>query len=200
MTAYGQEAKIAALCGLGNPGSEYAKTRHNVGFQVVDRLAQAFGIALQQRKFRAGWGTGTVEGRKIFIVKPLTFMNRSGEVVVEVLKYFGITANQMLVIHDDLDLPLGRIRLVLKGGAGGHRGVSSIIQHLGHQDFPRLKLGIGRPAHGETVESYVLRPPYPEETLAFNDMVERGFEAVQTVMSTGLVTAMNRFNRQEPQE
>jgi PTH1 family peptidyl-tRNA hydrolase len=200
MTAYGQEAKIAALCGLGNPGNEYANTRHNVGFQVVDRLAQAFGIALQQRKFRAGWGTGTVEGRKIFIVKPLTFMNRSGEVVVEVLKYFGIAANQMLVIHDDLDLPVGRIRLVLKGGAGGHRGVSSIIQHLGHQDFPRLKLGIGRPAHGETVESYVLRPPYPEETLAFNDMVERGFEAVQTVMSTGLVTAMNRFNRQEPQE
>jgi len=200
MTAYGQEAKIAALCGLGNPGNEYAKTRHNVGFQVVDRLAQAFGIALQQRKFRAGWGTGTVEERKILIVKPLTFMNRSGEAVVEVLKYFGITANQMLVIHDDLDLPVGRIRLVLKGGAGGHRGVSSIIQHLGHQDFPRLKLGIGRPAYGETVESYVLRPPYPEETLAFNDMVERGFEAVQTVLSTGLVAAMNRFNRQEQQE
>lgn len=200
MTAYGQEAKIAALCGLGNPGNEYAKTRHNVGFQVVDRLAQAFGIALQQRKFRAGWGTGTVEGRKIFIVKPLTFMNRSGEVVVEVLKYFGIAANQMLVIHDDLDLPVGRIRLVLKGGAGGHRGVSSVIQHLGHQDFPRLKLGIGRPAHRETVESYVLHPPYPEETLAFNDMVERGFEAVKAVLSTGLVTAMNRFNRQEPQE
>jgi len=195
-----QEAKIAALFGLGNPGNEYATTRHNVGFQVVDRLAQAFGITLQQRKFRAGWGTGIIEGRKIFIVKPLTFMNRSGEVVVEVLKYFGIAANQMLVIHDDLDLPVGRIRLVPKGGAGGHRGVSSIIQHLGHQDFPRLKLGIGRPAHGETVESYVLRPPYPEETSVFEDMVERGFEAVQTVLSTGLVPAMNRFNRQEPQE
>ena len=200
MTAYGQEAKIAALCGLGNPGNEYAATRHNVGFQVVDGLAQTFGIALHERKFRASWGTGIVEGRRIFVFKPLTFMNRSGEVVAEVLKYFGIAANQMLVIHDDLDLPVGRIRLVAKGGAGGHRGVSSIIQHLGHNDFPRLKLGIGRPAHAEPVESYVLRPPYVEETPAFDDMVERGFEAVRTVLSTGLVAAMNRFNRQEPRE
>ncbi|MDY0041189.1 MAG: aminoacyl-tRNA hydrolase [Desulforhabdus sp.] len=200
MTAYGAGSEITALCGLGNPGQEYAATRHNVGFQVVDRLAQAYGIVLQQRKFKASWGTGVVAGRKIFIVKPLTYMNRSGEVVVDILKYFGITAGQMLVIHDDLDLPIGRIRLVPKGGAGGHRGVSSIMEHLGQQDFPRLKLGIGRPAHGETVESFVLRPPYPEDTLAFNEMVERGFEAVHTVLSTGLVAAMNRFNRQEQQE
>lgn len=195
-----QEAEIVAVCGLGNPGSEYAATRHNSGFLVLDRLAQEFSVALQQRKFKAKWGSGIIQGKKVFLVEPLTFMNRSGEAVVEVLKYFGVSADRMLVVHDDLDLPCGRIRLTPKGGAGGHRGVSSIIQHVGHQDFPRLKLGIGRPVHGEAVESYVLRPPYSQQAPAFEDMIERGFEAVQAVLSIGLVAAMNRFNRQEPLE
>jgi len=127
-------------------------------------------------------------------------MNRSGEVVAEVMKYFGISVDQILVIHDDLDLPLGRIRLVPRGGAGGHRGVASIIQHLGHQDFSRMKLGIGRPVRGEAVESYVLQLPYAEEARTFQEMVVRGVEAVQTVLSTGLEAAMNRFNRHELQE
>jgi len=195
-----EQTNIVALFGLGNPGKEYALTRHNAGFQVLDRLGEAFSITLQQRKFRASWGTGVIEGRKIFLFKPLTFMNRSGEVVAEVMKYFGISVDQILVIHDDLDLPLGRIRLVPRGGAGGHRGVASIIQHLGHQDFSRMKLGIGRPVRGEVVESFVLQLPYPEEARAFQEMVVRGVEAVQTVLSTGLEAAMNRFNRHELQE
>lgn len=194
-----QQANIALVCGLGNPGGEYAKTRHNAGFQVVDRLVEVFHFALQQRKFKASWGAGTIEGRKVLAVKPLTYMNRSGEVVVEMLDYFDISAEQMLVVHDDLDLPCGRIRVAPKGGAGGHRGVASIIQHLGHQDFPRLKLGIGRPQHGEAIESYVLHPPYLEEAAAFAHMVERGFEALQVILSTGLTAAMNQFNRHEQQ-
>jgi peptidyl-tRNA hydrolase, PTH1 family len=189
-----------ALFGLGNPGKEYALTRHNAGFQVVDRLARSFGISLQQRKFRANWGTGTAYGRRVVLVEPISFMNRSGEVVAEVIRYFNMTADQMLVIHDDLDLPVGRIRLASRGGAGGHRGVSSIIEHLGRQDFPRMKLGIGRPIGGEAVEKYVLQTPYPEESRSFKEMIERGVEAVHTVLSAGLAAAMNRFNRPEPPE
>lgn len=193
-------AKIALVCGLGNPGGEYAKTRHNAGFQVVDRLVEVFRLALQQRKFKASWGVGTVAGRKVWVVKPLTYMNRSGEVVVEMLDYFDISAERMLVVHDDLDLPTGRARVTAGGGAGGHRGVASIIQHVGHQDFPRLKLGIGRPRYGETIESYVLRAPYPDEAAVFTHMVERGFEALQVILSTGLTAAMNQFNRHEQQD
>jgi peptidyl-tRNA hydrolase, PTH1 family len=190
--------EIVALFGLGNPGKEYALTRHNAGFQVIDRLAQDLGIALQQRKFRAHWGTGAVHGRKIVLVEPLTFMNKSGEVVAEVIRYFDIAADQMLVVHDDLDLPVGRVRLASRGGAGGHRGVSSIIENLGHQDFPRMKLGIGRPVYGEAVEKYVLQTPYPEEARSFEEMIGRGVEAVHAVLSAGLAAAMNRFNRPEP--
>lgn len=195
-----QEVKIALVCGLGNPGGEYARTRHNAGFQVVDRWVEVFHFALQQRKFKASWGVGTIEGRKVWVVKPLTYMNRSGEVVVEMLDYFDISAEQMLVVHDDLDLPCGRIRVAPKGGAGGHRGVASIIQHLGHQDFPRLKLGIGRPQHGEAIESYVLQAPYPDEAATFAHMVGRGFEALQMILSAGLTAAMNQFNRHEQQD
>ncbi|WP_258928107.1 aminoacyl-tRNA hydrolase [Desulfoferrobacter suflitae] len=195
----GEQVNIQALFGLGNPGKEYAMTRHNVGFQVLDRLAETLGISLQQRKFRANWGTGVFEGRKIFLFEPLTFMNRSGEVVAEVLKYFAISVDRMLVIHDDLDLPLGRMRLVSRGGAGGHRGVASIIQHLGRQDFSRMKLGIGRPGRGEAVESYVLQAPYPDEAPLFQEMVRRGVDAVQVALCVGLDAAMNRFNRHEPQ-
>ncbi len=192
------EAEIVIIVGLGNPGREYEATRHNVGFQVVDRLAQIAGISLQERKFKASWGTGMLAGKKVSLVKPLAFMNRSGEPVGEMLRYFGIGAEQMMVIHDDLDLPCNRIRLVRHGGAGGHRGVRSLIQHLGGQDFPRLKLGIGRPLHGEPVEAYVLRTPYPEQQRGFAEMIERATQATQKVVSSGLAVAMDRFNRCEP--
>jgi PTH1 family peptidyl-tRNA hydrolase len=147
----------------------------------------------------ASWGTGIIEGRRVSLLKPLAFMNRSGEAVSEILGYFGISAAQMLVIHDDLDLPFGRVRLVQRGGAGGHRGVTSIIEHLGHQDFPRMKLGIGRPEHGEPIEAYVLDSPYKEQEQSFERMIDQAVEAAQMVLSSGLVAAMNRFNRREPQ-
>ena len=188
---------IAAVVGLGNPGRQYENTRHNAGFLVVDLLAEAFGIVLQERKFRASWGTGNVKGQKLLLLKPLSFMNRSGEPVGEIARYFSYSPGRILVVHDDLDLPLGRIRLAQRGGPGGHRGLVSIIEHLGGQDFPRLKLGIGRPAHGEPVEAYVLDAPYPGDRETFHKMVVRGAEVVRTVLSEGLVTAMNRFNRRE---
>jgi peptidyl-tRNA hydrolase, PTH1 family len=184
-----------AVVGLGNPGRNYEHTRHNVGFQVVDELARRLRIALKERNYQASCGLGCVEGRQILLCQPLTWMNLSGPVVKRILNDFNISADQMVVVHDDLDLPCGRIRLLQRGGAGGHRGVLSIIEHLGHQEFLRLKLGIGRPQEGELVEQFVLQPPYPDETVAFAEMIVRGADAVQVVLTEGMASAMNRCNR-----
>jgi peptidyl-tRNA hydrolase, PTH1 family len=189
--------QIAAVVGLGNPGKQYEATRHNVGFRVLDRLALSFSVKLEERKFPASWGTCMIERRKVLLLKPLTYMNRSGEAVSQMLRYFKILPKQMLVIHDDLDLSLGRIRLAQRGGAGGHRGVTSIMENLGDQDFARLKLGIGRPLHDETVEAYVLHSPYPQQEGAFEEMVKRGEEAAHRVLLSGMVSAMNVFNRND---
>ncbi len=188
---------VAVVVGLGNPGRDYEGTRHNAGFLVVDGLAAACGITLQERKFRASWGAGLVEGRKVLLVKPLTYMNLSGEAVRPIVDYFGHASTQVLVVHDDLDLPCGRVRLMRRGGAGGHRGIASIIEHLGTQDFPRLKLGIGRPAHGEPVESYVLQLPYSADAPVFAQMIELGREVVRSVVASGLSAGMNLYNRKE---
>lgn len=189
--------QIAVVVGLGNPGKGYVATRHNVGFRVLERLAGTFSVNLEERKFPARWGACAIAGRKVVFLEPLTYMNRSGEAVSQMLRYFKLSPPQMIVIHDDLDLPVGRIRLAGKGGAGGHRGVASIIDYLGGQDFARLKIGIGRPLHGETVEAYVLQPPYPEQAQVMTEAEERSAEAMRTVLLDGLVKAMNLFNRSD---
>ena len=191
------EEQILALIGLGNPGKEYEHTRHNVGFQVVSRLIASYSPAMMERKFRASWGFAMAEGRKILFVKPLTFMNRSGEAVGEIIKYFGIPPGRMLVIHDDLDLPFARIRIAQRGGSGGHKGIQSIIEHVGSPDFPRLKIGIGRPKHSEPVETFVLQPPYPEDREAFEKMTAQAEKAARAVLATCLSDAMNEFNRRD---
>lgn len=191
------EEKILAVIGLGNPGKEYENTRHNVGFKIADRLIDRYRIGMQERKFRASWGAGQAEGRKILFVKPLTYMNRSGEAVGEILKYFGIAPQQALVIHDDLDLPFARLRIAARGGAGGHKGVQSIMDHLGTADFPRLKLGIGRPRHGEPVETFVLQPPYSEDRQEFETLLDHAEKAAITILSTCLTAGMNEFNRRD---
>lgn len=188
---------IVVIVGLGNPGKQYETTRHNAGFMVLDRLASSCSLRLEERKFQASWGACTFGGQKIFLIKPLTYMNRSGDAVSRILQYFKLSPTQMLVIHDDLDLPLGRIRLAARGGAGGHRGISSIMEHLGTADFARLKLGIGRPLHHEAVEAYVLQAPYPEQQGAFETMIIRGAEAAQSVLTSGVVRAMNAFNARD---
>jgi PTH1 family peptidyl-tRNA hydrolase len=190
------EEQILAVIGLGNPGKEYENTRHNVGFQVLDRLVAHYSVGLMERKFRASWGLAMAEGRKVLFAKPLTFMNRSGEAVSEIIKYFGIPAGRMLVIHDDLDLPFARIRIAPKGGSGGHKGVQSIIDHVG-PDFSRLKMGVGRPGHREPVEVFVLQPPYPEDREEFEKMTAQAEKAARAVLSSGLSEAMNEFNRRD---
>ena len=186
---------VEMVVGLGNPGRQYENTRHNVGFRVVDRLAAKFSVVLQDRKFKASWGTGIIDGRKTVLIKPLTYMNLSGEAVGEISRYFGIAAAGLLVIHDDLDIPCGRIRIARNGGPGGHKGISSIIDHLGTREFLRIKLGIGRPIHGEPVESFVLQTSYAEDAPAMEEMIETGVEASLAVLASGIEAAMNRYNR-----
>lgn len=186
---------VSIVVGLGNPGSRYEKTRHNVGFMIVDELGCRFSVSFQERLFRGVWGTTSIEGRKVLLFKPNTYMNRSGEAVVDVLRYFRFEPAQMLVVHDDLDLPCGRTRLVRRGGAGGHKGVQSIVHYIGNPSFPRLKLGIGRPMHGEAVEEFVLDTPYSGEQEAFDEMIRAGVGIVQAVVVEGLDAAMNRYNQ-----
>jgi peptidyl-tRNA hydrolase, PTH1 family len=190
-----EPSTVSVVVGLGNPGKRYEKTRHNVGFMVVDEIGRRFSVPFQERLFRASWGTASISGQRILLFKPKTYMNRSGEAVAEMLRYFRLEPARMLVVHDDLDLACGRVRLVRRGSAGGHRGIQSVIQHVGPEDFPRLKLGIGRPLHGENVETYVLEGPYSAEQQAFDEMIRVGVEVVETVVVGGLDAAMNRFNQ-----
>ncbi len=191
------DVQILAVIGLGNPGKEYSGSRHNAGFEVLDRLIDRYCPSMIERKFRASWGFAVAEGRKVLFVKPLTYMNRSGEAVGEIIKYFGISPANVIVVHDDLDLPIARLRIAQRGGAGGHRGIRSIMDHVDTSDFPRLKMGIGRPKHGEPVEDFVLLPPYPEDRQAWKDMISQAEEALRSVLATGLCDAMNRFNRRD---
>lgn len=195
-----QSDSVVVVVGLGNPGEQYEDTRHNVGFQVLDLLARTHAITFWERKFESHWGTGLIGGRHILLCKPLTFMNRSGEAVVEFLEFFDLPPDGMLVVHDDLDLACGRIRVARRGGAGGHRGVGSIIRTLGHQEFARVKLGIGRPLFGEAIEEFVLDRPYADQRSVFADMVSRGAEAVEAAVALGVTEAMNRFNRRDLSE
>lgn len=189
--------RISVVVGLGNPGRRYDGTRHNAGFQVVDALADHYGVRLQERKFPAQWAEAGVEGRTVLFMKPTTYMNRSGEAVYAMLHYFKIPHSRMLVIHDDLDMPLGRVKIVRAGGAGGHRGVTSIIERVGDGGFARLKLGIGRPRHGEPVEVYVLSGPEEDERDRFEKMVSHGAEAARAVLERGLEAAMNLYNTRD---
>jgi PTH1 family peptidyl-tRNA hydrolase len=193
------EEWVRVIVGLGNPGRRYERARHNIGFQVIDRLAERCSIRLTQKGANFLWGRGNIAGHEVYSLKPLTYMNRSGEAVREFLEELDLFSAQILVIHDDLDLPTGRLKVMRKGGAGGHRGVASIIAHLEHQDFFRIKLGIGRPMHQETVEEFVLDDPYPEEVETYLSSLEAGVEAVCLVMEEGVTAAMNKLNGRKPE-
>ena len=188
------EPSIAKLIvGLGNPGREYAGNRHNVGFQCLDRLAEAWGLSFSKRKHKALLAQGKIAGLKTTLAKPQTFMNLSGEAVERLARFYKLPPQGILVIYDDLDLPLGKIRLRPEGGSGGHRGMKSIIEHLGTGGFPRLRVGIGRPTHGDPVD-YVLSDFAPDELMTIEETYERATSVVELWLAEGIVAAMNRYN------
>lgn len=182
------------LVGLGNPGRQYEATRHNLGFMLIDRISRLGGIALDKRTGAALWGAGVYEGTPITLVKPLTYMNRSGEAVRALVKQRPPGLDRLWVAHDELDLPLGRMRLRTAGGAGGHRGVRSVIASLGTNEFGRIRLGIGRPPEGWDAADYVLSPFSRDEHDIVDDLLERGVDAVMAVIQQGAEVAMDRFN------
>jgi PTH1 family peptidyl-tRNA hydrolase len=192
---------VRLVVGLGNPGQAYAAHRHNVGFWCVKRLAANWGIRFKSSRW-ARVGEGQVDGQPLVLAKPRTFMNRSGDAAASLLQRYNLSPQQMLVICDDLELPAGRIRLRPRGSDGGHNGLRDIIYAIESEDFPRLRIGIGRPrtASGEpvthplVVAKYVLGEPEPEEQEALEAAVEQAAEAVACILREGLAAAMNRYN------
>ncbi len=182
------------IVGLGNPGSEYRKNRHNVGFMAVDRLAQGIGINLGRVQHRALFGKGECFGHPVILAKPQTFMNRSGDSVNLLARFYKIPPARVLVVYDELDLPLGSLRLRQKGGSGGHNGMKSVIQHLGN-DFPRLRLGIGRPPGRMDPAAYVLRDFRKEDLPIVDNLLDDAVAAIESFILAGVDLAMTHHNK-----
>lgn len=182
------------VVGLGNPGERYRTTRHNIGFMAVEQLAAEHGIALKKKGYQAVYGVGSIRGRQVTILLPQTYMNRSGASVGSAIRSLGVEPGDLIVVHDDLDLDFGRIRFRRGGGHGGHNGLRHIMQVLGHGDFARCKLGIGRPPEGRDVADYVLSPFSRDEMSLVGSLVTGAAEALATFVGEGLQAAMNCFN------
>jgi PTH1 family peptidyl-tRNA hydrolase len=184
------------IVGLGNPGSEYAETRHNLGFAVVDRLADRCSASLKKRKFSGRYGEGQVGEHRVVLLKPTTYMNRSGQSVLAACQFYKVARNDLLIVLDDLDLPLGRLRLRGSGSGGGHRGLENILLRLADQEVPRLRIGIGKVAKQITVGHVLSRFDDDELPLA-ERAIERAVLAVECWVCRGMESAMNEFNRPE---
>ena len=182
------------LVGLGNPGDEYANTRHNVGFQVADELARRHRLSFGRTKFRAAAATGAIDGTRVVLLKPRTFMNDSGWAVRRAADFYQVEPPRVFVLYDDLDLPLGKLRIRESGSAGGHNGVRSIIDHLHSDAFPRLKVGIGRPYRERGAVDHVLAPFTAEERPVIEESIGRAADAVELALKEDVRAAMNRFN------
>lgn len=184
------------IVGLGNPGRIYSDNRHNAGFHCLDFLARRHGIALRQRRARAQVGSGEIASVPVMLAKPRTFMNRSGEAVAALVRQLHIPLSDLVIVYDDLDLPLGKIRIRERGSSGGHKGMESIIAHLGSGGFPRIRVGI---APGEAMQDirtpdFVLSDFTPEEKAVIRDVQARVADALRTILADGIKAAMNKFN------
>lgn len=184
------------IVGLGNPGKQYESTRHNMGFITVDGFCDKQNIKLSKLRFKAWTGTGTVQGQKVLVMKPQTYMNLSGEAVGEAARFYKVPADHVLVISDDISLPVGRLRIRAGGSAGGHNGLKNIIAHLGTDQFPRIKIGVGIPqeAGRDTIEWVTERPGKEDEKVLLT-VLDRAVEAIASVIAEGSEKAMGKFNQ-----
>jgi PTH1 family peptidyl-tRNA hydrolase len=187
---------VKLIVGLGNPGREYAATRHNIGFMVVDRLAHKLGLAVEKKKFNALLGQGQIRSEKVLLAKPQTYMNLSGEAVTALLNWYKLGPADLIVIFDDLDLPPGKLRIRPEGSSGGHKGMESIILALGTDGFPRLRIGVGRPEIPDfDSANYVLSRLTAGEVKIFEEAVNLAVDAICCLVGEGLETAMNEYNK-----
>lgn len=186
---------MKVIVGLGNPGVKYENTKHNVGFMLVDHLASQIQLEVDKEKFQGIYGIGTYQGEKILLLKPLTYMNLSGESLRAVIDFYKIDPKDIMVVYDDLDLPVGKIRLRMKGSAGGHNGIKSIIAHLGTQEFNRIRIGIGRPENGMSITDYVLSDFSKEDNEKIKEMISQAKKACIKWIDTPFLEVMNEFNQ-----
>ncbi|MED4204781.1 aminoacyl-tRNA hydrolase [Neobacillus mesonae] len=187
--------KMKLIVGLGNPGKQYENTRHNVGFEVVEELSSRLNIPLTQSKHKGLYGIGQVSGEKVLLLMPLTYMNLSGESIRAVADYYQIDLKDILIIYDDLDLPVGKIRLRQKGSPGGHNGIKSTVAHLGTQVFNRIRIGIDRPDTGMSVPDYVLGRFRPEEQPEIESAVKKSADACEAWLNKPFLQVMNEYNQ-----
>jgi peptidyl-tRNA hydrolase, PTH1 family len=188
------------IVGLGNPGPEYRDTRHNIGFKVIDLLSSELGVRLENRRFQSRNTRTKLEGKDIILLCPMTYMNLSGNAVRLCTDYYKVDREHVVVVHDDLDLPFGRIKVARQGGAGGHKGVKSIIDHLGGTTFPRVRIGIGRPRYNESNEDFVLSPFYKDQKDTMEGVIETAVNACLLVITASVEHAMNQINSQNSKD
>ena len=182
------------IAGLGNPGAEYAHTKHNVGFMLVDALAERLHAPAWKEDFFSFVTEARIGGEKVFLVKPLTYMNNSGEAIGPMLSYYKMETDDLTVVHDDMDIPAGMVRIRKKGSSGGHNGIKSVIAHVGGEDFARVRIGIGRPPAGWTVINHVLAPFSSEDVPKIREAINYLLPAVECIVTDGVDLAMNRYN------
>ena len=193
---FGEKRDSWLIVGLGNPGREYEKTRHNAGFRAVDILAEQLSCKIDKAKFQGLYGQTTYKGGKIFLLKPQTFMNLSGDAVSEAARFYKIPPEHIIVVSDEISLPVGKLRIRTKGSAGGHNGLKDIIAKLGTSDFPRIRLGVGAPPHPDyDMADWVLGSFKNQDALDMADCAKRAAEAVECYIAEGADKAMNLYNR-----
>jgi PTH1 family peptidyl-tRNA hydrolase len=187
---------VFLIAGLGNPGEKYEQTRHNVGFVVLRAWSRLLGVRFSTRRFQAQYAQAVFQGKKVLLLCPETYMNLSGNAVRACRDYYDIDQEHILVMHDDLDLSFGRVKVGRKSGSGGHKGVASIIRNLGVTEFARVKIGIGRPRYGEPVEDFVLSPFYKDQEEMLNQVIQGAVQACELFVLEGVESAMNAINCQ----
>jgi PTH1 family peptidyl-tRNA hydrolase len=185
------------IVGLGNPGKKYSLSRHNVGFMVIDEIAKRHEIDIKKKRFSSLYCESVIDQKKIILLKPQTFMNLSGRAVFEAVNFYKISTSDVLVVHDEIDLPTGAMQVKFGGGSAGHKGIDSIISHLGRSDFIRIRIGVGKPTHKPEVVNHVLSGFERCEIKTIKGMIERAADAVAETILNGLGKAMNEFNKKK---
>lgn len=182
------------IVGLGNPEEDYAKTRHNMGFNTINKLAEQYNIEVKQKKFKALYGTGIIENEKVILLKPQTFMNNSGESIKEIIDFYKAKPEDLIVIYDDIDLEVGTVKIRKKGGAGTHNGMKSVVHYVQSEDFIRVRVGIGKPEHKGDLINYVIGAIPEEEVKILDEATTKAKEGVIEILKNGVDNAMNKIN------
>ena len=182
------------IVGLGNPEPEYCFTRHNLGFDVLNKISEKYSVKINKSGFKSIYGTGTIENEKVILCKPQTYMNLSGEAIIKFIRFYKINLSKVIIIYDDIDLNVGDVKIRKKGGAGTHNGMKSVIENLGTTEFPHVRIGTGKPIEKQNLIEYVISKLPKEEYESLKDAIDTGAEAVSQIIKNGIDNSMNNIN------